>query len=285
MVTVRAVETGTVRIRPSHRAGDNSLPVWRRRLAILLDRRWTPPLPIYTYLIEHDEGLILVDSGESACSTARGWFPWWSPFFQLALDIHVKSEDQIGARLRSMGIDPGKDLRMLVLSHLHHDHADGLSDFRGTDILVSKENYQVSRGVKGELLGANPRQWPSWFQPRQAELTGPAASSFDHTLPLTSDGSVFAVPTPGHMPGHMSVVVRSSEATYFLAGDATYDEQLLKQRIADGVGDVRPSLDTLERIAAFARSEPTVLLPAHDPLAEHRLAERITLTDSASQSS
>jgi hypothetical protein len=41
----------------------------------------------------------------------------------------------------------------------------------------------------------------------------------------------------------------------------------------------RVSLNTLDRIAAFARSEPTVLLPAHDPLAKQRLAERITLTD------
>jgi len=82
------------------------------------------------------------------------------------------------------------------------------------------------------------------------------------------------------MPGHMSVVVRSPEVTYFLAADATYNEQLLKDRIVDGPSaDLRVSLDTLDRIAAFARSEPTVLLPAHDPLAEHRLAERITLTD------
>ena len=36
------------------------LPVWRRRLAILLDRQWSQPLPIYTYLIEHDESLILL---------------------------------------------------------------------------------------------------------------------------------------------------------------------------------------------------------------------------------
>jgi glyoxylase-like metal-dependent hydrolase (beta-lactamase superfamily II) len=165
---------------------------------------------------------------------------------------------------------------------LHHDHADGLSHFRGTDILVSKENYQASRGLKGALLGANPSHFPSWFEPRQAELTGRAASSFDHTLPLTSDSSGFAVPTPGHMPGHMSVVVRTPAVSYFLAGDATYDEQLLKKRIVDGLsGDLRLSLDTLDRIAAFARSEPTVLLPAHDPLAEHRLAERITLTESA----
>jgi hypothetical protein len=59
------------------------LPVWRRRLAILLDRQWTQLLPIYTYLIEHDEGLILLDSGESARSSAPGWFPWWNPVFQV----------------------------------------------------------------------------------------------------------------------------------------------------------------------------------------------------------
>jgi hypothetical protein len=135
MVRVRAVKTGTIRIRPSHRAGDMSLPVWRRRLAILVDRDWTQPLPIYTYLIEHEDGLFLLDSGECARSAAGGWFPWWNPFFRLAVDIHVEPEDEIGPRLRSIGVDPSRDLRALVLSHLHHDHADGLSHFRGTDIL------------------------------------------------------------------------------------------------------------------------------------------------------
>ena len=82
------------------------------------------------------------------------------------------------------------------------------------------------------------------------------------------------------MPGHLSVVVRAEEVTYFLTGDATYDESLLKQRVVDGAaGNISASLDTLDRIAAFARDEPTVLLPAHDPLAEQRLQDRITLTD------
>jgi hypothetical protein len=40
---------------------DMSKPRWRRRLAMILDRDWTQPLPIYTYLIEHDEGLLLLD--------------------------------------------------------------------------------------------------------------------------------------------------------------------------------------------------------------------------------
>jgi N-acyl homoserine lactone hydrolase len=285
MTTVHALKTGTIRIRPSHQAGNTNLPLWRRRLAILLDRQWTEPLPIYTYLIEHEEGLILVDTGESARASAPGYFPWWSPFFQLALDIHVKPEDEIGPRLRSMGIDWKKDLRMVVLTHLHHDHADGLNYFRDTDILVSKENYEIARGVKGALLGANPSHFPSWFEPRHEELTGPAVSSFEHALPLTSDGSVFVVSTPGHMRGHRSVVVRTPRMTYFIAGDATYAEVLLKERVVDGLaGDMRAYRDTVARITAFAHSEPTVLLPSHDPLAGFRLAERIPLTASNRES-
>jgi hypothetical protein len=38
-------------------------------------------------------------------------------------------------------------------------------------------------------------------------------------------------------------------------------------------------VSTLESIATFARSEPTVLLPAHDPLAEQRLRDRVSLND------
>ena len=279
--TIRAVKTGTIRIRPSHRATDMSKPRWRRRLAMILDRDWTQPLPIYTYLIEHDEGLLLLDSGECARSTKPGWFPWWNPFFNRAVDIHVEPDDEIGPRLRSLGIDPTKDLKSLVLSHLHHDHADGLGHFEGTDIVVADENFKAARPrITGSLLGAVPGQWPSWFAPRRVNLDGPPAQSFDRSYPLTADGTVFAVPTPGHMAGHMSVVVRTPGATYFLAGDATYDEELLKQRIVDGFSEnIGVSLNTLDRIAAFARSEPTVLLPAHDPLAEQRLAERITLTD------
>jgi glyoxylase-like metal-dependent hydrolase (beta-lactamase superfamily II) len=75
------------------------------------------------------------------------------------------------------------------------------------------------------------------------------------------------------------VVVRTPEVTYFIVGDATYAELLLKECVVDGLaGDMHAYLDTINRITAFARSEPTVLLPSHDSSAGHRLAERIPLT-------
>lgn len=50
------------------------------------------------------------------------------------------------------------------------------------------------------------------------------------SAPLTRDGSIFAVETPGHMTGHVSIVARSEDLTYVLAGDLTYRQHLLMDR-------------------------------------------------------
>lgn len=141
MTTIIPIKTGTVRIRPSLRAGDMNKSLWRRRVDILTDRDWTQPLPIYTYLIEHDEGHLLFDCGETS---RAGFFPWWHPYFRFAVDLNVAPPEEIGPQFRARGIDPRRDLNALVLSHLHHDHADALEHFRDTRILVSRENYEVS---------------------------------------------------------------------------------------------------------------------------------------------
>ncbi|GAA1798995.1 hypothetical protein [Nostocoides veronense] len=87
-----------------------------------------------------------------------------------------------------------------------------------------------------------------------------------------------------HMAGHLSVVVRTPDVTWFLAGDATYDQDLLLRRVVDGPAeDVTVSLATMDRIAGLAAQEPTVLLPAHDPDAERRLDDRAVLTPAAAE--
>ena len=104
---VSILQTGTIRIRPSQRTQSASRPVALRRLKVLLgDRSWTEPLPINTYLIDHPDGPILFDAGESPHVTDKGWFPWWQPFFH---------------------------------------HADGLKDLKGARILVSEEHWDFYR--------------------------------------------------------------------------------------------------------------------------------------------
>lgn len=95
-----------------------------------------------------------------------------------------------------------------------------------------------------------------------------------------------AVDTPGHVPGHVSVIVYADDVTYLLLGDATYDQDLLDKELTDGVNN-NPALaiDSLRKVKEFANSEKIVLLPAHDPQAAHRLAERTIYTPSMVQSS
>lgn len=233
-------------------------------------------------MIQHPDGPILFDTGESPHATEKGWLPWWHPFFQRSVDIHVAPDEAIGARLAQQGIEP-QDLQAVAVSHLHHDHGDGLQDLAGARILVAAEHWEFYRKpFRATIEGALPQHWPTRFQPTLLQLTSPALGPWERTYPITDDGRVVGVPTPGHVPGHLSVVVFGNEATYFLGGDVTYDQELLDQEQTDGVNN-NPHLavEQLRKIKQFAAEQPFVLLPAHDPNAAARLTARSVYRPSA----
>ena len=128
------------------------------------------------------------------------------------------------------------------------------------------------------MVGAIPGKWPVWFDPEPLEFLGPAVGPFARSAPLTQDGSIFAVETPGHMTGHVCVVARGEDVTYVLAGDLTYRQYLILDDVVDGMTE-NPAVSLASRRAMkqFARDEPTVLLPAHDPEAAQRLANGLTM--------
>ncbi len=104
-VKVRAIQTGTVAVRTRQQRGAGRGPV---RLARTLgDRNWTPPLPIYAWLIEHAEGLIVVDIGETARVMTRDTFragtPTSSSVHELAPApgaLYAKLVETLGVRLQ-----------------------------------------------------------------------------------------------------------------------------------------------------------------------------------------
>jgi glyoxylase-like metal-dependent hydrolase (beta-lactamase superfamily II) len=268
-----AIQTGTVAITENWRRGKGLGGV--RRLNTLLDRRWTEPLPIYAWVIEHPEGVIVVDTGETARASQPGYFPGWQPYFRFAVKEWVRPEEEIGPQLHALGIDPQRDVRWLVMTHLHTDHAGGLAHFAGVDILVSGVEYAGARGFRGQIEGYPNKRWPDWFAPRLVDFANRPFGSFTQSLPLTKAGDVVLVPTPGHTRGHLSVVVQEDDHAIFLAGDTSYTQELLLEQSPDGVGpDEAQELDTHLRILQFAQSTPTVYLPTHDPESAQRLAER-----------
>ncbi len=96
-------------------------------------------------------------------------------------------------------------------------------------------------------------------------------------MPLTRRGDILIVPTPGHTPHHVSVVVRG-DPSFLLAGDTSYNQSLLLEGKVDGVSpDPRITRHTHARIVALAQERPLVYLPSHDPESETRLADRAVL--------
>jgi N-acyl homoserine lactone hydrolase len=274
-VRVHAISTGTVQVTKRQQRGAGPGPL--RPLLTMADREWTDALPIWVWAIEHPEGVILVDTGETARATEPGWFPRWHPYFRLAVKLDVKPEQEIGPQLRERGIEPG-DVRKVVLTHLHTDHSGGLEHFRESEILVSETEYRNASGRMGQLRGFLPHRWPEWFEPRLFELEPEPFGPFPESLPITQAGDVRIVPTRGHTPGHVSVVLDEGDQVVFFAGDTSYSEELLVDDALDGVApDPRAARESMARIRELAEQRPTVYLPTHDPGAAERLEGRTKL--------
>lgn len=269
---IHAIQTGTVAVTSAWREG---IGRGRRRLLhAIVDREWTEPLPIYAFAIEHPAGVIVVDTGEDARASGPGYFAGWHPGLR-AFREQVAPEQQIGRQLERLGIKAG-DVRWVVLTHLHTDHAGGLHHFPDNEILVTRRELEYGSGLRGRLRGyvAN-QQWPAWFRPSTIELQPEPFGPFPQSLRLTQAGDVVLVPLPGHTPGQIGVLVDQGDHTVFLAGDSSYTEELMLRGKADGVGaDEAAERITHDRIRAFAEATPVVYLVAHDPETGARLAER-----------
>ena len=176
--------------------------------------------------------------------------------------------------MRALGIGP-RDVKRVVLTHLHMDHDGGLAHFPDSEILAAPGELKTASGLAGRLRGYLPHRWPSWFDPKPLDLAAEPFGPFASSRRLTQAGDVVAVATPGHTADHVSVVVQDGDIAYFLAGDTSYDEALMLAGRLDGVSaDEQVCSATLDAIRRFAQSRPTVYLLMHDPASAERLMSR-----------
>lgn len=271
-VKVHAIQTGTVAVKTRQQAGIGPGPL--RLVTTLADRKWTKRLPIYAWVIEHPEGLVVIDTGETARVSESGYFPAWHAYFKFGVREWVEPREEIGPRLEELGLSP-RDVRWVVMTHLHTDHAGGLAHFPHSEVLIARDEFQQARGFMGKVRGYLPHRWPEWLEPRLFELKPKPFGPFPHSLQVTDAGDLTIVATAGHTKGHISVVLEEGDSAIFFAGDASYTEGLMLDEVTDGVApDQRSARQSLRRIRELSEPRPTVYVPSHDPDSADRLLAR-----------
>ena len=265
---IHAIETGRVRIKQAQIEGRGH-GTWRQ-LQPILSSEWADWSPVYAWAIEHPEGVIVVDTGAAAHLKS---LPRWHPYFRFAVRFDIEPEQEVGPQLRGLGIG-ARDVKTVVLTHLHIDHDGGLAHFPHSRILASAGEIARTSGIGGAVLGYLPKRWPKWFAPEPLAWQPTAYGPFASSARISAAGDVIAVPTPGHTPNHLSVVVRDGDHEIMLAGDASYLESTMLSGTVDGVSpDETVAAATLARIREFCSQRPVVYLPAHDPHAAQRLRQ------------
>jgi N-acyl homoserine lactone hydrolase len=261
---IHALTTGTVRVKHSFLFPD---PGPRRQLDLFMPGAFSDPLPIHCWAIEHQGVLRLVDTGETAA--ARN-----VPFARM----QVAREQELPAALAAAGLKLD-DVTEVVLTHAHGDHIDGLVHLHAR-VLINETELRSSRSPMARLMRRILRQpLPPGFAPETLALGGGPFGAFPRSRTLSNDGRIIAVETPGHTPGHISVICIDDAGRHImLAGDATDTLEQLHARRADAVGpDPKIHIATLDTILAHCAQHPTVYLPSHDPDSAARLRAATTV--------
>lgn len=167
--------------------------------------------PVWSALIKTPEGSILFDTGLHPVHVAR---PDATFGAQRDMKVVMTEEDGIVARLAAVGVKP-EDIAIVVNSHLHFDHAGNNGAFPKATFIVQGDQLAYAKG-RPDFPGVY------WDLP---ELTYIPASGRTRVA-----RGVEVVPTPGHAPGHQSLVLDLPETgRVVLCGDAAYTRENLER--------------------------------------------------------
>jgi N-acyl homoserine lactone hydrolase len=195
--------------------------------------------PCLGYLVEHPEGLLLVDTGMGA---------------DPGVDAHYRPQRvALPEALKGAGARP-EDIRHIVNCHLHFDHSGGNPELPGRPIYTQRRELDIARNVADHTL--------PWL------IDSPGAVYVELEGEAEILPGVVIVPTPGHTAGHQSLVVRNGDGTVIVAGQSHdhavgFTGDVLARRAgADGAEAPLPLAPPwIERLLSF---DPARVVFAHD---------------------
>ncbi len=212
--------------------GDVTLPDWHPRFR-------EGGCPVFGYVIRHPDGVILFDTG---VGTGNSFID----------DLYQPNVNSITAALEQLGIDE-RDVVAVINSHLHFDHCGQNEVFHRRNISIYTQAAEIEAA---QTFGYTVPEWARIPERSVRIVRG------DEQV---TDG-VRIVETPGHTPGHQSVVVETADGPVVIAGQCVYKtDEVVEQRVAsdnmhaDALVDV--GQQSLERLLSL---NPRQVVVAHD---------------------
>jgi len=269
-IKVHAIQTGLISVKENflNQKGKGFLS----KLNIVFGKDYAGFMPIWVWVIEHPEGIIVIDTGDIEESAHPDFYKNESLGTKLSLRAMsnkrmIGKQDGLDAQLMRLGIRP-EQVSRVVLTHLHGDHTDGIKFFPATEIIVHESEYR-------KPYGNLPTTYPSWFNPTLANFSKDRVDIFDSAYALTNSEDLLLVPTPGHTHHHCSVLFRTDEEHILFAGDTSYKHQQLLDNVFGGSNvDFVQSQETYNHILGYSKRYPLIYLPSHDENSASRLADK-----------
>ena len=249
-LTCHALEAGTQHLDGGAMFGVVPKALWARRAPP--DDRNRIPLALRCLLIEHDDGLVLIDTGIGNKEDSK--FIDIYGVENAGRDGRTKLEDA----LAELGHRPD-DIRWVINTHLHFDHAGGNLSREG--LSFPRARYVVQRGELNFARHTNERTAGSYLAHNFEQIPFQLIDGETEILP-----GIRGLPTPGHVPYHQSILIESGGENACFVADLVPTAAHLPLPWIMGY-DLEPlvTLETRRRLYQRAEAEQWLLIFEHDP--------------------
>lgn len=255
---IHAIQAGGQKLDGGAMFGVVPKPLWQRRIPA--DERNRIQLGMRCLLIEHESGLVLIDTGAGNKENEK-----FHDIYGVE-NAGASGRTRLEDGLRQLGVEP-RDVSMVISSHLHFDHAGGNTAI-GPDGVIRpsfpRARYVVQRGEYEYATHTNERTAASYFAHNFVPLAEAGCLDLidgEHEILR----GIRAIPTPGHTPNHQGLLLASEGEQAFYIADLAPTTAHLPLPWIMGY-DVEPlvTLETKRRILKRAAEEEWLVVFEHD---------------------
>jgi N-acyl homoserine lactone hydrolase len=192
------------------------------------------------WLIKHDSEWLIWDTGvpQSALNNPRGWST-------LPKLIVYHLDRSLTEQLAEIGLKPA-DIGRVAISHTHGDHIGNMGLFENATVLMQRAEFNWIHSADGKNDNVNQLMALA----RKLLGTPKKLQLIDADTDVFGDGSVTLVATPGHTPGHQSLLVHLGKSGFIvLSGDVAHSEENFRNNIVPTLNtNQAQSIASMERI-------------------------------------